>query len=596
MRETNLASMIHERVARYGDRTAVRYKDGGAWKDTSWLELGERIDRAAGALLALGVGELENVCLFAPNRPEWSVVDYAILSVRAVCVPIHATNTARQAKYILDETEARVVFVGSQAHYDCVLEFLPESRFLEHVIVFDPSANLKSEPRSAYYSDFMTRGQSLELFAKVRARTERIMPADLATIIYTSGTTGEPKGVMLPHANFMTTFVAHDTRLAINDTDVSMCFLPLSHVFERTWAFYCADRGLTIVFPDHPANIVACMQQTQPTVMCAVPRFYEKIYGTILHKVEHAPWYRKLLFRWSMAAGARASRLRREQRDLPLLPGIRHALARRLVLKKLQLITGGRIRLFPCAGAPLSQHIEEFFQAAGLNVVMGYGLTETTATVSCHETFHFRPGTVGTPIDGVEVRIGDGGEIQVRGAIVMTGYYKKPAATAEVMTTDGWFRTGDAGIFEDGIITITDRIKDLMKTSCGKYVAPQLIETTLGNDHFIEQLAVIGDLRKYVTALIVPAFEALEAFAREHKISFGSREELIALPEILKFFEDRIAVQQKDLADHEKVKRFRLLPHPFSQESGEITPTLKLRRKFIVEKYRTLIDALYAVE
>lgn len=596
MRETNLASMIHERTKTYGDRTAVRYKDGGAWKDTTWLDLGEHIDRAAAALLAVGVGELENVCIFAPNRPEWSVVDYAILSVRAVSVPIHATNTARQAKYILDETEARVVFVGSQAHYDRVLEFLPESRFVEHVIVFDPAVDLKSEPRSAFYSDFMTRGKSAELLEKVRARMERIESADLATIIYTSGTTGEPKGVMLPHSNFMLTFVAHDTRLAVSEADVSMCFLPLSHVFERTWSFYCADRGLTIVFPDHPANIVPCMQQTHPTVMCAVPRFYEKIYGTILHKLEHAPWYRKVLFRWSMAAGARASKLRRERRDLPLLPGIRHALARRLVLKKLQSITGGRIRMFPCAGAPLSQHIEEFFQAAGLNVVMGYGLTETTATVSCHETFHFRPGTVGTPIDGVEVRIGDGGEIQVRGATVMTGYYKKPDATAEVMTEDGWFRTGDAGVFEDGILVITDRIKDLMKTSCGKYVAPQLIETTLGNDHYIEQVSAIGDLRKYVTALIVPAFEALEAFAREHGITWISHEELIRKPEIVKFYEDRIALQQKDLADHEKVKRFRLLPLPFSQETGEITPTLKLRRKFIVEKYRTIIDALYAVD
>ncbi len=596
MRETNLASMIHERVAKYGERTAVRYKDGGAWKDTTWLDLGVQIDRAAAALLALGVGEQENVCLFAPNRPEWSAVDYAILSVRAVSVPIHATNTARQAKYILDETEARVVFVGSQAHYDRVLEFLPESRFVEHIVVFDASVNLKAEPRSTYYSDFMSRGRAPELAEQVRRRIGRIEPADLATIIYTSGTTGEPKGVMLPHANFMAAFVAHDTRLAISDADVSMCFLPLSHVFERTWSFYCADRGLTIVYADHPANIVECMQQTHPTVMCAVPRFYEKIHGTILHKLEGSPWYRKVLFRWSMAAGARAAGLRRERRDLPLLPGIRHALARKLVLKKLQAITGGRIRLFPCAGAPLSRHIEEFFQAAGLNVVMGYGLTETTATVSCHETYHFRPGTVGTPIDGVDVRIGEGGEIQVRGATVMTGYYRKPAATAEVMTADGWFRTGDAGVLEDGILTITDRIKDLMKTSCGKYVAPQLIETTLGDDHYIEQVSAIGDLRKYVTALIVPAFEALEAFAREHKLTWVSREELVRMPEIVKFYEDRIALRQKDLADHEKVKRFRLLPHPFSQETGEITPTLKLRRKFIVEKYRTIIDALYAVD
>lgn len=596
MPEPNLAKMIRARTERYGDRTALRYKQDGRWSEVSWQERGRRIDEAACALLALGVKEGENVAIFSPNRAEWSEADYAILSVRAVSVPIHATDTARQAKYILDETQTRVVFVGSQAHYDRVLELWPESSFLERVVVFDPSVELRGEARSLPWDAFVALGQGSALRKELSERLERIAPSDLATIIYTSGTTGEPKGVMLDHANFTAAFVAHDSRLDVSEDDVSMCFLPLSHVFERTWSFYCVHRGLTIAMADHPANIVTCLQEARPTVMCAVPRFYEKIHGTVFDKLERAPRHRKWMFRRALAVGARVATLRREGRPVPAGLRLAHAVAQKLVLKKLQAICGGRIRFFPCAGAPLSRHIEEFFQAAGLHVVMGYGLTETTATVSCHDRTGFIPGTVGRPIDGVEVRIGEGGEIQVRGETVMRGYYRKPAATAEVTTGDGWFRTGDAGTFEDGILTITERIKDLMKTSCGKYVAPQLIETTLGNDHYIEQVSVIGDLRKYVTALVVPAFEALEDWARTHGVAFGSREELVAKPEIHSFYEKRIAQRQQDLADHEKVKRFRLLPHAFSQEAGEITASLKLRRKFILEKYRTIIDSLYAVE
>ena len=597
MTENNLATLIRARTAQYGDRTALRHKQDGRWLDTSWRERGRQIDAAACSLLALAVGEGENVAIFSPNRPEWSVADYAVISVRAVSVPIHATDTARQAKYILDETQARLVFVGSQAHYDRVIELWSESAYLERVIVFDPAVDLRGEARSLRWEAFMTQGAADPALQKeLSERLARIVPSDLATIIYTSGTTGEPKGVMLDHANFSAAFRAHDARLDVSEADVSMCFLPLSHVFERTWSFYCVHRGLTIAMADHPANIVPCLQEARPTVMCAVPRFYEKIFGTVFDKLERAPRHRKWLFRQALAVGGRVAALRREGRPVPVALRLRHAVAQRLVLKKLQAICGGRIRFFPCAGAPLSRHIEEFFHAAGLHVTMGYGLTETTATVSCHDRTGFIPGTVGRPIDGVEVRIGEGGEIQVRGETVMRGYYKKPAATAEVTTEDGWFRTGDAGTFEDGILTITERIKDLMKTSCGKYVAPQLIETTLGNDHYIEQVSVIGDLRKYVTALVVPAFEALEDWARTHGVAFGSREELVAKPEIHSFYEKRIAQRQKDLADHEKVKRFRLLPQAFSQEAGEITASLKLRRKFILEKYRTIIDSLYAVE
>jgi long-chain acyl-CoA synthetase len=338
---------------------------------------------------------------------------------------------------------------------------------------------------------------------------------------------------------------------------------------------------------------VEYLQQSRPTIMCAVPRFYEKIYATVFEKLESAPPLKKQLFLWAIGVGWEAFLCKNGKEPLPLWLKIRHKIAEALVLKKIQAAVGGRIRFFPCAGAPLSKKIEEFFHAAGIRITYGYGLTETCATVTCHEQFHLRPGTVGKPIQGVEIRIGEDGEIQVKGETVMTGYYKKPAATAEAFTADGWFRTGDVGVIEEGYLSITDRIKDLMKTSGGKYIAPQLVETLVGNDYYVDQVSIIGDLRPYVTALIVPAFEPLEEYARKNGIPFSSPEELVQNPEIVKLYEKRIQENTKELARYETVKKFQLLSHPFTQESGEMTPTMKLKRKAISEKYRDLIEEMY---
>jgi long-chain acyl-CoA synthetase len=350
---------------------------------------------------------------------------------------------------------------------------------------------------------------------------------------------------------------------------------------------------MRVAYCDDTAKIIECLQQIRPTIMCAVPRFYEKIYGTVFEKLESASPLKKRLFLWAIGVGEQAFLLKKERRPLPPGLALRHKLAEALVLRKIQGAVGGRIRFFPCAGAPLSPRIEVFFHSAGITIAYGYGLTETTATVTCHEPFHFRPGTVGKPIAGVQIRIGEQGEIQVKGETVTRGYYKKPAATAEAFTADGWFRTGDVGVIEEGYLTITDRIKDMMKTSGGKYIAPQLIETLIGNDHYVDQVSVIGDLRPYVTALIVPAFLPLEEYARQKGIAFSSPEELIAQPQILEFYAQRIAENTGELAPHETVKRFRLIPRPFTQEAGEMTPTMKLRRRVIHEKYRGVIDDMY---
>ncbi|MDA8124389.1 MAG: long-chain fatty acid--CoA ligase [Deltaproteobacteria bacterium] len=589
----HLATALFSRIDRYGDRAAIRYRKKDLWQEHSWKSLGEQIRAAARALFALGVGPQEMVALYATNCPEWTIADFAILALRGVVVPIHATNTPKQAEYILDEAEIRIAFVGGKEQYDRIRAVRGGVHGLRRIVVFDSDVDLAGEKSAVHFRDFLAEGRRGEGEDPIAERLQEASPDDLATLIYTSGTTGEPKGVMLNHSNFHQAFIAHEERLAVSDRDISLCFLPLSHVFERTWTYFALNEGMTVVSCDDTAKILEYLQQSRPTIMCAVPRFYEKIYATVFEKLESAPPLKKKLFLWAIGVGWEAFLLRKEQQPLPVLLQLRYKLAEALVLKKIQAAVGGRIRFFPCAGAPLSQKIEEFFHSAGITIAYGYGLTETCATVTCHEQFHFRPGTVGKPILGVQIRIGKDGEIQVKGETVMKGYYKKPAATAEAFTSDGWFRTGDVGIIEEGYLSITDRIKDLMKTSGGKYIAPQLIETLVGNDYYVDQVSIIGNSRPYVTALIVPAFAALEDYAAKHAIPIDSREALVADPWIIAFYAKRIAEHTRDLADYEKIKKFVLLPQPFTQEGGEITPTMKLRRKAISEKYQTLIEKLY---
>lgn len=590
----HLATQLFEVIEKYGPRTAIQYRQGGGWREISWESLGEQIRACAKALLAAGLREGEPVAIFSQNRPEWTIADYAILALRGVSVPIYATNTAKQAQYIVDEAEIGIVFAGSQEQYDKTLALHGGDPRLRRIIVLDEGVDLAGREKAVHFSDFLAEGRRAGNDEQLAARLAAAATADLATLIYTSGTTGEPKGVMLHHSNFDRAVISHKERLAVSDQDVSLCFLPLAHVFERTWTFFALSQGMRVVYCDDTTKVIECLQQIHPTIMCAVPRFYEKIYGTVFEKLESASPLKKRLFLWAIDIGKQAFLLKKERQPLPPWLAIRHRLAEALVLRKIQGAVGGRIRFFPCAGAPLSPRIELFFHAAGVPITYGYGLTETTATVTCHERFHFRPGTVGKPIAGVQIRIGEQGEIQVKGETITQGYYKKPAATAEAFTADGWFRTGDVGIIEEGYLTITDRIKDLMKTSVGKYIAPQLVETLIGNDHYVDQVSVIGDGRPFVTALIVPAFLPLEEYARQEGIAFATPEELIAHPQIIQFYARRIAENTRELAPHETVKRFTLVPHPFTQEAGEMTPTMKLRRRVIHQQYREIIEGMYA--
>jgi len=593
---THYSQVFWDQVNKYGDRVAMRYKPKDSWVEFTWKQFGDMVNNTSKALIECGIGEQETVGIFSQNMPQWSIADIGSLCIRAIPVPIYATNTAKQAEYIINHAEIKVIFVGDAEQYSKIMQILPDNKFLQKVIVFKETVPIQKSEKIMYFSDFLKIGQQSAKDNEVKERMSRGKLDDLLTIIYTSGTTGEPKGVMLTHSNLMFQKVQHDLRLIDpNENDVSLAFLPLSHVFERIWTYYVFAKGMTNNYLEDPAKIVEFIGEVKPTIMCAVPRFYEKIYATVFNRLESAPPAKQKLFKWAVKVGAQHNNRKKDQRFISPLLRFKYKIADTLVLKKIRDIVGGRIKFFPCAGAPLSQEIEEFFYACGLFICYGYGLTETTATVTCHEQYNFKFGAVGKPLPDVEVKIDpNNGEILVRGGNVMKGYYKKPEATAEVLTSDGWFRTGDAGFFEEnGELRITERIKDLMKTSGGKYIAPQMIESTIGADHFIEQIAVIGDQRKYVTALVVPSFIALEEYAKTHNIAYTSKEELISKPEIIEFYRQRIEEAQKEFARFEKIKKFTLLPQEFTVESGEITPTLKLKRKVIAEKYKDIIEAMY---
>jgi len=587
---------LRQRFEKFGDKTAMCYKNetSGEWVDVSWCDFGIQTRQVSKALLKIGIGIQESVAIFSQNMPEWIVADLAIMSVRGVTVPIYPTNSTSEAKYIINDAAVQAIFVGEQEQYDRTMELIGECTQLKMVIVFDKSVNISDHQHSMYWDEFIEMGKASRLGKEFDARFETAILDDLATLIYTSGTTGEPKGVMIDHNNITSVLRSHDIELDLTDDEVSLSFLPLSHVYERGWTFFCLHRGFKIYFNRDPKQIGPTMKEAKPTIMCTVPRIYEKIYSAIQDKSKDASGIKLKILNWSLKIGElRNNQYKRFEKKIPLGLKLKFKLADKLVLSKFRDIFGGRINFTPCGGAPLSSEIISFFHSVGINVKMGYGLTETMATVCLYGDTHIDFNTTGKTLNGVEIKIGENDEILVKGPGVMRGYYKKPEETAKVMK-DGWFCTGDAGkIDENGNLTITDRIKDLMKTSGGKYVAPQKLETTLVNDQFIEQVAVIGDCQKYVTALAVPAFEPLRQYAKKHNISFDSIEDLISNSQIVEFFEKRFEDMQKEFSRFEKIKKFTLLPKEFSMEAGEITSTLKLKRKVIQEKYKHLIEKMY---
>ena len=594
MSQLHLVHLLRERIARLGNKAALRVQQDGQWRAIGWRTLGQAMDYCAQALIRAGHRPTEMVGLYARNMPEWTQADLGILAARGVSVPIYPTSTLDQLRYIVKDAGIRLLFVGEQPQFDQALHLLKAGE-INQIVTLDGTVDLRGCQQASHFQSFLVSGNHLPSEQALREREQQYRMDDLLTLIYTSGTTGEPKGVMLDFANMAACFEMHDRRLDLDEQDVSLCMLPLSHVFERAWSYYVLYCGAENVYIRDPQQVMEVIGEVKPTVMCAVPRLYEKAYALIQAKVAKAPPLRRALFGWATRVGSQMVATRQAgERPSPLLSG-QIWLAERLVFRKLRERFGGRTRFLPVAGARLADDVNLFFQAMGFNLKYGYGMTETTATVCCYDDARFKLGSIGTVMDGIEVKLGEHNELLVRAPTVMRGYYNKPEATAEVMTADGFLRTGDAGELDgEGNIYFTERLKELMKTSNGKYVAPQLVEGTIGKDRFIEQVAIVADARHFVSALIVPCFESLEEYARSINLQYQCKTELLRHSKVVEFFEARIADLQKELAKFEQVKKFTLLPSAFSMELGEITPTMKLRRKIIESKYQREIEAMYS--
>lgn len=595
----HFAELIHRQAEKYGNRTALKHRDNatGKWLKISWREFSDKVMLTAKAMAEFGIKVQENIGVYSQNMPQCLYTDFGAYGNRVVSIPMYATNSPGQIEYIINDAKIRTLFVGEQLQYNNAFKVQKDSKYLERLVVFDPAVKMNPEDKtSIYFDDFLRLGDNAHAESTVKIRMTEAVPEDLATIIYTSGTTGESKGVMLPHSCYLEAMRIHDVRLPlVTDKDLSMSFLPMTHIFEKAWCYYCLHKGVTIAINQDPKMIQKTLPEVHPTLMCNVPRFWEKAYAGVHEKINSASPAMKKIFLDAIETGRRYN-LEYKNKGIPAPCSLKlkFQFYNKTVFTLLKKVLGiERGRFFPVAGAPLSDTINEFLQSVNIPIAYGYGLSETTATVCFYPEIGFQFGSIGEVMPGVQVKIDPGNnEILVKGKTVMSGYYNKPEETRKAFTEDGFFRTGDAGRLEGNTLFFTERIKDLYKTSNGKYIAPQAIEMVMSGDNYIEQIAVIGDQRKFVSALIVPAYPLLEKYAGEKGISFESREELVKNKDIIRFIEARVEEHQKNLASYEKIKRFTLLPEPFMM-GCELTDTLKLRRPVVLQKYATEIEAMY---
>ncbi|ASW72914.1 AMP-dependent synthetase [Chryseobacterium piperi] len=586
----NLAeAIINKNVETHPLKSAIGFKTKEAWKELSWKKFSEMIFKTANALKNVGVQEGDKVAIYSDNSAEWMIFDLASMSIGAITVPIYTTNNAEQAEYIINDAQAKVILVGNQEQYDASFEIVNKEASSLHTVIITKKAVWIKKENSFYLEDFIAKASpKLEICHKEYE--------DVATLIYTSGTTGTPKGVMLTHGNFIKAFDAHFEFFTFKnfEEELSLAFLPLSHVFERSWSLLSLYGGARVYFLEDPKNIAKALVEVKPTMMCAVPRFFQKIYAGVNDMAAESSSLKKKIFNWALKVGSETAELRRNEISAPLGLKIKESIANMLVFSKIKEKMGGRLWFLPCGGASLSPEVTRFFESVGIHVTVGYGLTETTATLTLFPLTHFEHATSGKPLPGVEIRIGEKDEIQARGNGIMKGYYNKPEDTKAVFTEDGWFKTGDAGKFDDkGNLIITDRIKDLMKTSNGKYIAPQQIENLLTNNNYIQQIVLIAEGRQFVSALIVPNFEFLEDYIKKNNIPFTSWAELVKSEQIITLYKNKIKELQEHLADFEKVKKFTLMPSEFEINTGEITPTLKIKRNVVLKKYEDIIEKMY---
>ncbi len=596
--ELNLVQIFLDRVRRYGYRNALLYRPAPnqPYASITWHQWVQRVRCTALGLAAMGVTRADRVGLLSENRPEWTYADLGTLSLGAADVPIYPSSTAKEVGYILQHAGVKILFVSNQIQLDKLLSekgLLPPS--VQAIVTFDEVQS--AEPRVLPFSRLLEKGRLFELNnpGQYQAAVDSVAPQDLATVIYTSGTTGPPKGVMLTHANFIANYLGAREYIKASDEDIALSFLPLCHVFERLAGYYFMTfHGAVIAYATSMQTVAEDIQVVRPTISAAVPRFYEKVHARILERVAQASPAAQRLFRSCVNAGLERSRCCLQGKRPSLKLSLRYALARRIVFNKLRKSLGGRLRFFISGGAPLGQELAEFFYSAGVLILEGYGLTETSPVIAVNREDDFKFGTVGKPLPNVEVKLAEDGEILTQGPCVMKGYFENEQATAEVMK-GGWFHTGDIGVFtDDGHLKITDRKKDIIVTSGGKNVSPQNIENLILTDPLFAQAVVIGDKRNYLIALLVPNREQLMREGQALGLNLSDWDRLLKEPRVFSVCETRLRDKMKDLAPYEQIKYFAFLNRELTQEAGELTPTLKVKRRFVMEKYRDLIDSVYA--
>ena len=588
----HMSVLVHEQAKKYGDREMLIYQDFGGkeWKSLSWNQVSATVMQVSNALLNLGVKVQENIGVFSQNSVQYIECDFGAWGVRAVTIPFYATSSEQQIQFMVNDAKIRYLFVGEQDQYDKARRIFSLCPTLERIIVFDPMVHISShDPNAIYFADFLKLGENLPRQTEVEKLQSQANGDDIANILYTSGTTGDSKGVILTHGQFMAAFEANGKCVPVTENDRVMNFLPYTHIFERGWAILALTMGATMIVNTHPQQVQQSMRDTHPTCMSAVPRFWEKVYMGVMDKIEHASGMQRRLFKHALSVGRRHNiEYLSKGKKPPVALHLEYEMLNRTVFSLVRKELGlENAHFFPTAGAAVSAYVEEFVHSIGINMIVGYGLTESLATVSCdHLGEPYTVGSVGQPIEGIDIKISDEGEILLKGPTITVGYFNREDLTKQAFTEDGYFRTGDAGYMKDGELFLTERIKDLFKTSNGKYIAPQMIESKLLVDKYIDQICIIADQRKFVSALIVPVYSLLEEYAREHGIAFDSREQLCK--------DERIDTLQQQLAHYEQVKRFTLLPHHLSMEKGELTNTLKIKRRVLNENYKAEIDAMYA--
>ena len=597
---SHLSRLIHDQAQKYGNREALIYKEFGSkeWKSFSWNQFSEMVKKVSNAMLNLGVKVQENVGVFSQNSVQYLFCDFGAWGIRAVTIPFYATSSEQQIQFMVSDAKVRFLFVGEQEQYDKARRVVSMCQTLERIIVFDKNVHISShDPNAMYFDDFLKLGENYPRQTEVEALQAQASMDDIANILYTSGTTGDSKGVILTCGQYHAAMEANNKCVPVGENDRVLNFLPFTHIFEKGWKILCLTEGAKLIVNTYPLEVQQSMKETHPTCMSSVPRFWEKVYMGVLEQIDKASAPKRKLFQHALNVGKKHNIDYLAKGKLPPLAlHFEYEMLNKTVFSLVRKELGlENAHFFPTAGATVNPKVEEFVHSIGINMVVGYGLTESLATVSCnHLGEPFTVGGVGIPIEGIDIKISDEGEVLLKGPTITIGYYNREDLTKAAFTEDGYFKTGDSGYLKDGELFLKERIKDLYKTSNGKYIAPQMIESKLLVDKYIDQIAIIADQRKFVSALIIPVYPLLEEYAREHHIPFEDREQLCANPQINEMMKERIDTLQQQLAHYEQIKRFTLLPHHFSMEKGELTNTLKIKRRVLNENYKKEIDAMYA--